>query len=172
KVFDLSTVGGGSADTVKADGIVVFDPEGKKIWEWSALDHIDVLHYPTILKDKNDLVHGNALYDDGNGFFLMSFRDLNQIWKISKKTGDVVWKFGQDGDFPMEKDDLFFAQHYAHMNRRGDLMVLDNGVKRKQSRALCFKLDESNRTYQRTLEVPYPPAFFSSVKGNSALLGK
>ena len=172
KLFDLSTVGGGSADTVKADGIVVFDPDGKKIWEWSVLDHLDVLHYPTILKDKNDLVHGNALYDDGNGYFLMSFRDLNQIWKIHKKTGEVLWKFGQGGDFPMQEDDLFFAQHYVHINRRGELMILDNGIKRKQSRALSFKLDEPNRQYRRTLEVEYPPAFFSSVKGNSALLGE
>jgi len=172
KVFDLSAVGGGPADTVKADGIVIFNPEGKKIWEWSALDHLDVLHYPTILKDKDDLVHGNALYDDGNGYFLMSFRDLNQIWKIDKKTGDVVWKFGQDGDFTMQEDDLFFAQHYAHMNRRGELMILDNGIKRKQSRALSFKLDESARRYRRTLEVKYPSAIFSSVKGNSALFGE
>jgi len=172
KVFDLSSVGGSRTDTVKADGIVVFNPEGRKIWEWSVLDHLDVLHYPTILKDKGDLVHGNALYDDGNGFFLMSFRDLNQVWKISRKTGDVVWKFGEGGDFPMQEDDRFFAQHYAHINRRGELMMLDNGITRKRSRALSFKLDEVNRQYRRTMEITYPPTFFSSVKGNSALLGE
>jgi len=172
RLFDLSSVGGETADTVKADGIVVFDPEGKKIWEWSVLDHLDILHYPNILHDKKDLVHANALYDDGNGNFLLSFRDLNQIWKIDRKTGDVIWKFGLDGDFPMREEDLFFGQHYVHMNRRGELMILDNGIKRKQSRALTFKLDQANRSYQRTLEVVYPSAFFSSVKGNSALLGE
>ncbi|SEL67700.1 aryl-sulfate sulfotransferase [Parapedobacter koreensis] len=172
KVFDLSAVGGGHSDTVKADGIVVFNPQGKKIWEWSVLDHLDVLHYPTILKDKDDLVHANALYDDGKGYFLLSFRDLNQVWKINKTTGEVVWKFGQQGDFPMQEADFFFAQHYTHMNRNGELMLLDNGIKRKQSRTLSFKLNESTKQYRRMLEINYPPAFFSSVKGNSALLGE
>lgn len=172
KICDLTPVGGGAADTVKADGIVVFDPNGKKIWEWSVLDHMDLLTYPAVLKDKNDLVHANALFDDGNGCFLMSFRDLNQVWKIEKKTGNVVWKFGQKGDFSMRDDDLFFAQHYAHINRKGELMILDNGIQKKQSRALSFQLDEANRRYRRLLEIPYPTTFFSSVKGNSTLVGE
>ncbi|WP_437920347.1 aryl-sulfate sulfotransferase [Sphingobacterium sp. LRF_L2] len=170
KVFDLSLAGGTKQDTVNGDGIVVFDKKGNKVWEWSVLDHLDVLHFPNILKAKKDISHANSLFDDGKGNFLMSFRDLNQIWKIDRKSGKVLWKFGLHGDFPMLQEDQFYSQHMAHMNALGELMLLDNGVKTKQSRALSFVLDEQHKTAVKSLEIKYPALYFSSVKGNSCLL--
>jgi len=172
KVVDLTSVGGSKNDTVKADGIVIFDPEGKKIWEWSFLDHIDILKYPNIMKNKKDLVHANSLFDDGKGSFLMSFRDLNQVWKIDRKTGKVIWKFGENGDFQLDKAHYFYAQHWVHINPRGELQLLDNGTKTKQSRTLSFALDEQKKTAQSRIAIPYPKEFHSTVKGNSMLLDK
>lgn len=172
KVVDLSSVGGLKNDTVKADGIVIFDPKGKKVWEWSFLDHIDILNFPNILKNKKDLVHANSLLDDGKGSFLMSFRDLNQVWKIDKKTGRVIWKFGEQGDFQLDKAHYFYAQHWAHINPKGELQILDNGTKNKQSRTLSFVLDEDKKIAQPSITIPYPKDVHSSVKGNSTLLDK
>lgn len=172
KVVDLSSVGGLKNDTVKADGIVVFDPKGTKVWEWSFLDHIDILTYPNILKNKKDLVHANSLFDDGKGSFLMSFRDLNQVWKIDRKTGKVIWKFGENGDFQLDKAHYFSAQHWAHINKNGELQLLDNGTKNKQSRTLSFILNEDEKTAQSRIVIPYPKEIHSSVKGNSTLLDK
>src|SRR5690606_23900108 len=121
KIVDLTSLGGLKNDTVKADGIVVFDKGGKKVWERSLLDHIDILDFPELMKNKKDLVHANSLSDDGQGFYLMSFRDLNQIWKIDKGTGEVLWKFGENGDFPLAEEDIFSSQHRAHINSVGDL---------------------------------------------------
>src|SRR5690606_17259211 len=121
---------------------------GEKIWEWSILDHIDILKYPNILNIKKDIVHANSVTKDKDGNFLISYRDLNQVWKIDYKTKKVLWKFGEGGDFIMNPDDLFSAQHYAHINNNGDLMILDNGVAHQVSRAMSFTLNEQNHTYQ------------------------
>src|SRR5690606_23276756 len=172
KIVDLTSLGGLKNDTVKADGIVVFDKGGKKVWEWSLLDHIDILDFPELMKNKKDLVHANSLSDDGQGFYLMSFRDLNQIWKIDKGTGEVLWKFGENGDFPLAEEDIFSSQQRAHINSVDDLMLLDNGTKVGQSRAISFALNESQRSAEKKIEIQYPRDLYSTVKGNATMYGK
>jgi arylsulfate sulfotransferase len=168
--IDLSSIGGAKQDSVQGDGIVVFNPSGEKIWEWSILDHIDILKYPNILNIKKDIVHANSVTKDKDGNFLISYRDLNQVWKIDYKTKKVLWKFGEGGDFIMNPDDLFSAQHYAHINNNGDLMILDNGVAHQVSRAMSFTLNEQNHTYQTKINIPLPKAYFTEKKGNAQII--
>lgn len=171
KVFDLSSVGGTRQDTVKGDGIVIFTRQGKKIWEWSMLDHLDPLSDPNIMKSKKDWVHANSLFREEDGNFLISFRDLNQVWKVDYKTGDVLWKLGEKGDFTLAENELFSAQHYAHINARGELMTLDNGVKKGITRALSFKLNVSGKKAKKELDIPLAKEFYSTAKGNAQLFG-
>ncbi len=168
--IDLSSIGGAKQDSVQGDGIVVFNPAGEKIWEWSILDHIDILSYPNILKLKSDIVHANSVTKDRDGSFLISYRDLNQVWKIDYKTKKVLWKFGEGGDFKMDSNDLFSAQHYAHINNNGDLMILDNGIANQVSRAMSFTLNEQNHTYQTKINVPLPKEYFTEKKGNAQII--
>jgi arylsulfate sulfotransferase len=117
KIVDLSSVKGRVKDTVNGDGVVMFNRAGKKIWEWSVLDHLDPLKDPEILKHKKDWVHGNAAFRLDNGDFLVSFRDLNQVWKVEYKTGKVLWKFGEKGDFSL-KPELIFHTHTIYTLHR------------------------------------------------------
>lgn len=76
-----------SVDTLFSDGILVFDSVGNKYWEWSMFD----VKMPPLNKVTQratcDWGHANALYDDGAGNYLISFRNFNQIWSVNKTTG-------------------------------------------------------------------------------------
>ncbi len=170
RVFDLSPAGGLKKDTVSGDGIVVFSPLGKKLWEWSVFDHLDPLKDSMIVKRKKDWVHANALYKEESGNFLISFRDLNQVWEVNGRTGGVNWKFGMNGDFELPDADTFSAQHAVHINSRGQLMLLDNGIRRKISRALSFRMDTVSRKAIPDINVALSAEYFSPSKGNVVLL--
>jgi len=169
KLFDLTSVGGKKTDTVHGDGIVVFNPSGKKIWEWSILDHLNPLTDPKILKSKKDWVHSNSLFKDKDGNFLISFRDLSQLWKVEYPSGKVLWKFGDKGDFKIDTADTFSGQHSVHINENGQLMMLDNGAKRKISRAIAFTLDTGHKMATAQFRVPVAKEYFTATKGNCAL---
>jgi len=172
KIADLSSVKGKVRDTINGDGIVMFNKSGKKIWEWSVLDHLDPLKDPQILKNKKDWVHGNAVFRLENGDFLVSFRDLNQIWKVEYKTGKVLWKFGEKGDFSMKPDLIFHTQHYIHPTPEKNFMLLDNGDEAHITRAMIFDLDTLKMTADPVNVVTLPPDYYTTAKGSAALFGK
>lgn len=166
KLFDLSTVGGAKKDTVHGDGIVIFNKANKKIWEWSILDHLNPLSDPKILKSKKDWVHSNSLFKDKDGNFLISFRDLSQVWKVEYPSGRVLWKLGEKGDFKMDTAYMFSGQHSVQIDGNGLLTMLDNGSKRKQSRALSLTIDLAKKKATEVYSVPLAKEYFSSTKGN------
>jgi arylsulfate sulfotransferase len=166
KSFDLSGVGGTKQDSVLGDGIVVFDRQGNKVWEWSVFDHLDPLKDPNILKDRRDWVHANSLIKDSDGDYLISFRDLNQIWKVNATTGKVTWKFGKGGDFALDEQYFFSGQHGTHTNSKGQLLMLDNGLKNKLTRVLAFNLDTLSYQATTRLEIKMPKEYFSIPKGS------
>lgn len=172
RVFDLSEIGGAKRDTVHADGIVIYNKQGEKIWEWSVFDHLDPLSDPLILKLKKDWAHANALFKEDDGNFLISFRDLNQIWNIDGRTGNIKWKLGENGDFNLSGEESFSGQHDVHINSDGELMILDNGLKKMRSRALSFKLDEINKRATTVINVPLDSNYFTPAKGSAFLFDK
>jgi len=172
KVMDLSSIGGTKQDTIHGDGIVVLDKKGKKIWEWSIFDHLDPLQDPNILKDRKDWVHANSLEKDEDGNFLISFRDLNQVWNVNPKTGEVNWKLGENGDFEIVGDTYFSGQHAVHVNQNGNLMMLDNGLKKQVSRVASYDLDTSQMKAYPQINLSLPEKYFSVPKGNAYLLNE
>ncbi|OOQ59512.1 aryl-sulfate sulfotransferase [Mucilaginibacter pedocola] len=167
KVFDLTKAKGLARDTVHGDGIVVFDKANRKIWEWSMLDHLDPLDDPLILKHKKDWVHANSLFKDTDGNFLISYRDLNQVWKVEYKTGKVLWKLGAGGDFPLKPNELFYSQHAVHFNAAHNLVMLDNGTKTGISREITFKVDEANKKAEALSIIALPKEYYTTAKGNA-----
>lgn len=170
KVADLSKVGGVKKDTLHGDGIVLFNKFNKKTWEWSVLDYLDPFKEPKILKLKKDWVHANSLVRDNEGNFFISFRDLSQIWKVRYPDGKVLWKLGNKGDFKIDSAEMFSGQHSVHFDEAGHLVLLDNGVKRKQSRGMVFKLDTVHKTAKALEITPLAKTYFSATKGNLSIM--
>lgn len=171
KTFDLRSKGGGEADTVKSDGILVLDRKGRKVWEWTVFDALNPLDDSSILQTRKDWMHANSLSFDNDGHYLISFYNNGQIWKLNAKTGAVIWKFGRDGDFSFPDTAAFDMGHAVHRNESGDLMLFDNGVSKEQSQTLTFRLDENARTAAPVIQSPIPAYLFNDRMGSAYLAG-
>jgi len=170
KIFDLSKVGGAGIDTLGGDGILVIDKTGKEIWKWSVWDEWNIANDPNINEYKYDRFHMNSLSFDRDSNFLVSVAVEDQVWKINRKTGKVMWKFGKNGDFKMDTTYSFSFQHTAHTNSDGDLMLMDNSLFRKESRGLSFTLDTVSWTATNKICAPLPTNKYTSRMGSSYLL--
>ncbi len=104
KIMDLSRIGGKIQDTVKGDGIMIMNRDGKKIWQWSVFDVLDPLKDAKLLKTKNDWMHANSLNYDKDSNYIISFYNSGQIWKVDAHTGKVIWKYGKGGTVAIPKD--------------------------------------------------------------------
>jgi arylsulfate sulfotransferase len=170
RVFDLRSKGGSEKDTVRGDGILVLDRQGRKKWKWTVFDELDPLKDENILKNKKDWMHANSVSLDKDRNYLISFYNNGQIWKIDAKTGRVIWKFGRGGDFEMPAWTVFDEAHAVHINERGWLMFFDNGAKHHQSRSLAFKLNENGRKARVMINALLPPQLFTDRMGSCYLV--
>ncbi|MEO9020643.1 MAG: aryl-sulfate sulfotransferase [Ginsengibacter sp.] len=170
KIFDLSSVGGTSKDTVSSDGIIVMDSTGKKVWQWSVFDVLDPLKDPNILKDRKDWTHANSLNYDKDSNYIISFYNTGQIWKVDAKSGKIIWKYGKGGDFKIPADGQFSESHAVHINANGNLMFFDNGVPKEQSQVIAMKLDEQNKTAKTVLHIELPPQIYNARMGSGYLI--
>ena len=80
---------------VSNDRIFVYDRETDEItWEWRFRDH-----YPNDTDGgfREDWSHVNDVdpVDDGSAF-LVSPRNFDQVIKVDRETGDIVWRLGED----------------------------------------------------------------------------
>ncbi|WP_281693534.1 arylsulfotransferase family protein [Holdemania filiformis] len=127
------------------------------IFEWCSSD------YPALLKqsvENNDYTNTNDLYyaadyahinslcvDPNDGHVIASFRNLDEVLKIDRKTGEILWTLGGLGDdFGLTEEQLFSRQHYAKLTDAGTLLLFDNGNANEQTRILEFKLNEKSRS--------------------------
>jgi hypothetical protein len=171
KAVDLLSKGGLEKDTVKGDGIILLDSEGNKIWDWNIFQVADPLADPDIMKRKKDWGHANAVNVLSDGNYVVSLLLFNQIWKINAKTGELMWKLGEGGDFDLKEEDIFFKQHAAHETLNGDLLIFDNGsFDRPRSRAIRFNIDDENMTASQTMSNFLPDSLYAFKQGNVSQL--
>ena len=125
-----------------------------------------------LLKTKQDWSHANALNVTQDGNYIISFHHFDQFWKINSKTGELMWKLGQGGDFEMAQDEVFYKQHAVHEISKNEFLIFDNGdVERKTSRALKLKIDENNLKVVSSEAVFLPDSLFSFKQGSAYEIG-
>jgi hypothetical protein len=164
--YDLTRFGGNENDTLITDGILVLSKEGQKIWHWSfdkvldTIQNVDV----DIFQIRNDWAHANALYEDIDGNYVVSWRDLNQVWKINSQSGDIVWIYG--AETIENENERFKSQHGIHQNLDGDYMLFDNGPNRAHfsSRAVAFNFNEDK--LENSLIIDLPDSIFTNKQGS------
>ena len=127
---------------------------GQVVWQWESNDYpefyttsIEGNSYSNMSKAQ-DYMHINAMVvDEADGNLLVSMRNCDQVIKVSRTTGDVMWRLGGvNSDFPMTPDMLFLRQHHLTFADDGHtLLLLDNGdiTLRPYSRVLEFQLNEA-----------------------------
>lgn len=162
--YDLRKFGGQKDQYLTADGILVLSKQGEIRWKWNLLQAENPARFGGKINLRENWGHANSIALDTAGNYLISFRDFNQVWKIDKDTGKVLWKFGENGTIkPPQTADNFIRQHSIHFNSRSELMMFDNGdLKiRPNSRILSFQINEADQSAKRVIHVELPRALSS-----------
>ena len=158
-------------DSLIGDGIVVFDSNGNKLWSWNIFDHVRPNNENYKIQD--DWSHANAIDVDHDGNYLVSFRSFNQIWKIDSESGDIIWRLGDNGDFNLNEEDIFYQQHAINKIDSNKYLLFDNGSSdvRMTSRALLFTIDEEEKIFKSDWSVYLPDSLFTFKQGSVYLIG-
>jgi Arylsulfotransferase (ASST) len=169
--MDLSSVGGPVEGTV-LDGIVQeLDIEsGEVIFEWHSLEHVEISE-PRIRP--YDHLHTNSIDVFDKDHLIISSRAKSTIFKLDRKTGEVVWRLGgEESDFEMGPGTRFALQHDARPHPDGTITIFDNGSPRtvEQSRGIVVEVDEDAMKATLVREYTHPEKLFSATQGSLQVL--
>ncbi len=176
--MDLSGVGG-PVDGVVLDGIVqeLDIQSGKLIFEWHSLDHIGLeesMYEPSAeLKGAFDYFHINSIDPIAGGYLLISARRTSAVYKVKKKTGEIIWRLGGKlSDFDMGAGVRTALQHDARRHPDGTITIFDNGDVNRvdQSRAIVVEVDEDKMSATLVREYTHPDRVLSDTQGNVQVL--
>jgi hypothetical protein len=171
-----TTPGGANA---KVTGVVVqeFDENKNLVWEWKGHDHFAFNDVDSIfLSNPNrvDWTHANAVEQDNDGNILLSCRHFDEITKIDRQTGNIIWRFGgKRNQFTCSNDPLKFSgQHDIRRINNGHITLLDNGTYHVPpvARALEYELNESAKTATLVWNYSYNSFLYSVAVGNHQVL--
>ena len=174
-----TVVAGGRADAIVTGLIVQEIDEGKNVvFQWRSWDHFrvtDLVECAAHLTDAVvDYVHGNSIEEDFDGNLLISSRHMDEITKIDRLTGDILWRLGphaKNNQFTFFDDQTGFShQHDVRRLPNGNLSVFDNGnCVSLQSRTVEYRVDETNLTAELVHEYSHLPAIDTPFMGNRQL---
>lgn len=150
RAVDKSSVGGRADALVVGDGYLEIDATGNIVSQWSIFDHRDPLQsrdagsfWDQLLGEPaEDWTHANSIAEDTDGHYLMSLNALDQVIKIHRETGEILWTLGREGDFSFEPPDAAFKNQHTFWGI-GDhhYTVFDNQGAGSFSRGMEFELD-------------------------------
>lgn len=170
QTVDLSSKGGSQTDTVTGDGFVIMNTQGEIVKKWSCFDHLNPLDHPNITtkKVKEDWIHANSIDQDSEGNYYMTTNRNSELWKINGKTGELVYRVGENGTIKPTENLLSHGIHCAVVQAPNEVLVIDNARENKTtgSRALIYKVNEYSKTVSVPLEVALPKGQFSTTRSN------
>jgi hypothetical protein len=174
---DMSTiVPDGGISTVLDVVIQELDASQNVVFEWRSIDHFEITDatHEDLTSDAIDYVHPNSLEIDIDGNILMSSRHMDEVTKIDRQTGDIIWRMGgKHNEFTFINDPIGFShQHDARRISNGNLMLFDNGNfhATPRSRVVEYRLDEPARTATLVWSYSHTPAVYSFAMGNAQRL--
>jgi len=173
-VVDLSGIvpGGSTHANLISQNIHHMDVNDNEIWKWRSFDHYDILDADSavnLTQGTIDWTHCNSIKVDYDGNLLLSTRNFNEITKINRQTGDIIWRFGGErNQFQFINDDRRFArQHDAKRNAAGNLIMFDNGVRLvpQYSSLVEYELDEDSLTATLIRRFTRDESVWSRIRG-------
>lgn len=174
---DLTAVGRGPDSPIFDSMIQEIDIKtGRVLWEWRASDHFPPEEGATRPRQgkPHDYFHINALDEEKDGNLLVSARNMHAIYKISRRTGEVLWRLnGTRSDFRMGEGTTFHFQHDVVRRPDGTITLFDNEAtppKADQSRGVVLRLDERRMTAELVREYTHPDGLLSIAEGSMQTL--
>ena len=176
--FDLSkTIPGGNPNAIVVGSILQeLDLSKNVVFQWRSWDYIPISDtYMATNASAFDYIHVNAYDFDVDGDILASFRNTCEIVKISRMTGEMLWRMGgKHNEFTFIGENAANAPTYftyAHSLRRldnGNFLLFDNGNLHpvKYSRGVEYRIDEQNKTATLVWEYRHTPDIFAPARGS------
>jgi hypothetical protein len=176
---DLSPVGGPKDGPVWEGIAQEIDIEtGEVLFEWHSLGHVGVDEsYLAAPEDPDfgyDYFHINSIdvYDEDH--LLVSARNTWTVYKIDRKSGEIVWRLGgKNSDFEMGYGTRTAFQHDARRHEDGIISIFDNGGHpqvHEESRAILVQLDEEGMSATLVRAYASPEILLSTSQGDAQLL--
>jgi Arylsulfotransferase (ASST) len=121
-------------DAAIVEGIVqeVQIDTGRVVFEWRSLEHVglDESSMTQVTAAGNvDYFHLNSVAVDTDGDLLVSARHTSAVYKIDRKSGDVIWRLGgTKSDFKVDPAASFAYQHDVRRHPDGTITMFDNNA--------------------------------------------
>lgn len=173
---------------VVGDKIIEFDAEGNILWSWNAFDHLDPYRvgYDTFtpfwhvrgFPDHVDWTHGNGVtIDPTDGHAMISLRNQDAFFKVSRDTGEVRWILGPHDGWgeafqglllTPQGDDFRWTWHghNPRANADGSISIYDNNIYQARpfkpaalpgqcfARGMEYVVDEGSMTVTQQWQTP------------------
>ena len=171
RTMDLTAVGGQAAAAVTATVVQHLSASGAVLWEWNAFDHFAITDQP--LADRTgpnvNFTHGNGLGFDSDSNLILGFRSLDEVTKVDRVTGAVIWRFGGlANEFTILGDPkgTFQRQHGVRWAGSNHVQLLDNGLS-APSRFVRYLLDPDAMTATMEWAFIDAPTTYTNVGGST-----
>jgi arylsulfate sulfotransferase len=149
------------------NGSVVFHWDGSADTSFYA-NSVEGNNFSDTTAGAQDYMHMNSLFiDPRDNNLICSMRNQNQVIKINRQTGAVVWRLGgSNSDFKLDATETFLRQHHATLTDDNQtLLMFDNGeqTQRPYSRVCEFQLNEASKTITgfKFFNIPEPFTLFT-----------
>jgi len=177
---DMSHIveGGNRSATVRGNHVQELDRQGNVVFEcrsWDIFEITDAIGVD-LTASFIDYVHINAIAVDYDGHILTSSRNLSEVTKINRETGEIIWRFGgKNNQFQFVNDEHGIS--YQHdirpvPDQENHYTLFDNGNHHSPpfSRAVEFELDTVHMTATKIWEYRHSPDRFAPYRGNAQRL--
>jgi hypothetical protein len=172
--IDLSEIvpGGKSNATLYTQNIYHMDKYDSVIWSWHPIEHYNVTDADNdvnLTQPYIDWTHCNSIKVDYDGNILLSTRNFDEVTKINRKTGEIIWRLGgRRNQFKFVNDTILFSrQHDVKRDPAGDLILFNNGVgfNPQHSSLVEYSLDEDSLTATLIRRFSRNGSVYSSIRG-------
>lgn len=169
QIIDMSEIvdGGDPEATVMGCVVQELDADNNVLFEWSSWDDIaitDATPDIDLTAIFIDYCHANAIEKDNDGNLLVSFRNTDEIVKLDRNSGEIIWRLNainEDlNDFNFLNDDVRFShQHDIRRQDNGNITMFDNGNLHTppHSRVIEWEVDEVAMTAELIWNYPVEP---------------
>jgi|GEM_PF-942074 len=175
QTLDMSQYVIGGNPNCQVEGLVIqeIDDTGGLVMQWRTWDHLIPTdnNYLVLTESSLFLWHGNAIEVDNDDNILLSLRNIDEITKIDRETGDIIWRWGggnsSTSQFTFTNDTKFTFQHDIRRLENGNLLLYDNGNYNLNQASRCVEYSMNMNTMQVTLEWEYlhPDGLFAPSMG-------
>jgi hypothetical protein len=174
---DMSLIVPGGHPNATVIGLIIqeIDQNNAVLFQWRSWDHMLITDatQEDLTDSLIDYVHGNAIELDDDNNILISSRHIDEITKINRSTGEIIWRLGGKNNMFIINDPTRFShQHDIRRINNGNITFFDNGNFRfpEYSRAVEYSLNEVNHTATLVWQFQREPQVVSSWGGNAQRL--